>query len=108
MKVQVRILFDSPTEEDWRDMRSLAGGLTDDRDSVCVTADLESPGWLMAEFTMPTEAQYNRPARLSAGFGLRVCPRPGDRAGRRSAGAHRLRAGDARPVAVGCAAAKSC
>lgn len=57
MNVRVRILFESPTEQDWQAMRSLAGGLTNDRKSVRVSAN-ETPGWLVAEFPMPTEAQY--------------------------------------------------
>ena len=57
MNVRVRILFKPPTEEDWQAMRSLAAGLTNNPKSVRVSAD-ETPGWLVAEFTMPTEAQY--------------------------------------------------
>lgn len=56
MNVRVRILFNNPTEDDWRDMRSLANGLTNDRDSVRVFED-EEAGWLVAEFRMPTETQ---------------------------------------------------
>ena len=56
MNVRVRVRFDPVTEQDRKEMRSLAAGLTDDRSSVRVVAD-EEPGWLAAEFTMPTEAQ---------------------------------------------------
>jgi len=56
MNVLVRVLFDPPTEEDWQAMRRLGGGLTDDPASVRVYADVR-PGWLVVEFTMPTEAQ---------------------------------------------------
>ena len=38
-------------------LRSLAASLTNNRDSVRVAADA-TPGWLVVEFTMPTEAQY--------------------------------------------------
>lgn len=56
MNVRVRVLFNNPTEDDWRDMHSLANGLTNDRDSVRVFEE-EEAGWLTAEFRMPTEAQ---------------------------------------------------
>jgi hypothetical protein len=56
MDVVVRIKFSSPGEEDWASMRSLALDLTNNNDSVCVSAGDE--GWLVASFTMPTEAQY--------------------------------------------------
>jgi len=56
MNVHVEILFDSPTEQDWEDMRSLARSLTNDRDSIRVHAGKE-PCWLVAQFTMPTETQ---------------------------------------------------
>ena len=58
MNVKVQILFDQPSEEDWQAMRSLAIQLTDDRESIRVTADPDAPRRLVAEFTMPTEAQY--------------------------------------------------
>lgn len=64
MNVMVRILFDKPAEEDWQAMRCLANQLTNDPESVRVTADPESPGWLMAGFTMPTEAQYKAVERI--------------------------------------------
>jgi hypothetical protein len=57
MQVSVRIRFKPPTEDDWRAMRSLANSLTEQPDSVRVSADTD-PEWLVAEFTMPTEAQY--------------------------------------------------
>jgi hypothetical protein len=58
MNVRVRIQFNPPTEVDWRAMRSLANSLTDNRDGVRVFADPGQADWLVAEFTMPTEAQY--------------------------------------------------
>ena len=64
MQVQVRIQFEHPTEDDWRAMRSLANSLTDDRDGVRVSAKSEEPHWLVAEFTMPTEAQYKAVPRI--------------------------------------------
>lgn len=57
MNVQVLVLFEQPKEEHWKAMRSLAAGLTDDPDSVRVSAGAR-PGWLVVDFTMPTEAQY--------------------------------------------------
>lgn len=58
MNVRLRIQFKPSTEEDWGAMRSLANSLTNDRAGVRVFADPEKPDWLVAEFTMPTEAQY--------------------------------------------------
>jgi hypothetical protein len=57
MQVRLRIQFKPPTDEDRRGMRSLANSLTEQPDSVRVSADAD-PEWLVAEFTMPTEAQY--------------------------------------------------
>jgi hypothetical protein len=64
MNVRVRILFKPPTEQDWQAMRSLAANLTSDPESVRVSTD-KAPGWLVAEFTMPTEAQYKALPRSS-------------------------------------------
>lgn len=58
MNVRLRIQFKPPTEEDWSAMRSLANSLTNNRDGVRVSVDPAEPEWLVAEFTMPTEAQY--------------------------------------------------
>lgn len=58
MNVRVRIQFERPTEDDCEGMRSLANGLTDNRDSVHVFADPEQTDRLVAKFTMPTEPQY--------------------------------------------------
>ena len=57
MNVCVRIQFKSPGDAELDSMRSLAQRLTDSPESVRVFADT-TPGWLVAEFTMPTEAQY--------------------------------------------------
>lgn len=57
MKVRLEIQFESTTDEDEASLRRLALGLTNDRDSVLVTAREDKPDWLVAEFTMPTEAQ---------------------------------------------------
>lgn len=57
MNVRVRILFKPPTDEDWQAMRLLAKRLTNDQESVRVSAD-ETAGWVVAEFTMPTQPQY--------------------------------------------------
>ena len=57
MNVRVRIQFESPGQDEMTSMRSLARDLTNSPAHVRVFADA-APGWLVAEFTMPTEAQY--------------------------------------------------
>jgi hypothetical protein len=57
MNVRVRIRFESAGPDELASMRSLARDLTNSPDHVRVFAD-ETPGWLVAEFSMPTEAQY--------------------------------------------------
>jgi hypothetical protein len=69
MQVRVRILFKPPTEEDWQAMRSLAKSLTKQPESVRVFADT-NPEWLVAEFTMPTEAQYKAEPKISMAIRL--------------------------------------
>ncbi len=69
MNVRVRILFKPPTEQDWQAMRSLAGSLTSDPKSVRVSADT-SPGRLVAEFMMPTEAQCNAVPKIERAIKL--------------------------------------
>jgi len=56
MKARVLIQFEPPTDEDWEAMHMLANNLTDYPKSVLVFAG-EKPGWIVAEFTMPNEAQ---------------------------------------------------
>jgi hypothetical protein len=63
MNVRVEIMFESPGEDELARMRSLACGLTDRPDSVRVFAG-EKPRWLVAEFTMPTEAQYKAVSKI--------------------------------------------
>lgn len=63
MNVRLRIQFKPPTEEDWQSMRSLAHSLTKEPDGVRVYADT-NPEWLVAEFTMPTEAQYKAEPKI--------------------------------------------
>ena len=58
MNVRVEILFDPPDKEAREAMKSLGRSVTNDRRSVRVFAKDGAPGWLMVEFTMPTEAQY--------------------------------------------------
>jgi hypothetical protein len=72
MQVRVRIEFKPPTEEDWEAMRSLAQSLTNDRDGARVFADPEQADWLVAEFTMPTEAQYQVLPRIERAIRLDV------------------------------------
>jgi hypothetical protein len=72
MQVRMRIQFKSPTEEDWRTMRSLAASLTKQPESVRVSADSD-PERLAAEFTMPTAAQYKALPKIESAirhFGL--------------------------------------
>ncbi len=58
MRVEVHVQFDSPNENDWADMQSLGRCVTNDPQSVRVSAIEGRPGWLVVEFIMPTEAQY--------------------------------------------------
>ena len=58
MKVRLEIQFESPTAEDEASLRRLALGLTTDLESVRVVVCEDQPDWFVAEFTMPTEAQY--------------------------------------------------
>ena len=58
MNVRLQILFESPSKEDTAALRSVARELTNDRKSMRVVAAEDARGWLVAEFTMPTEAQY--------------------------------------------------
>ena len=71
MNVRLRILFHDPGEAELAEMRSLARGLTSNSESVRVFAD-ETPGWLVAEFTMPTEAQYLAVARIDRALFFRA------------------------------------
>jgi len=65
MNVRVRIQFKAPTDDDWEAMRSLAKDLTKSPESVKVFAD-NRPEWLVAEFTMPTEAQYKAVPKIDS------------------------------------------
>jgi hypothetical protein len=58
MNVRVEIQSDSPDQDAWDAMRSLARSVTDNPHSVRVFALDDAPDWLVVEFTMPTEAQY--------------------------------------------------
>ena len=58
MNVRVEIQFDSPDQDAWDTMESLARSITNDPRSVQVFALDDAPDWLVVEFTMPTEAQY--------------------------------------------------
>ena len=57
MKVQVQVQFHSPSKDDWADMESLGHCVTNDPQSVRVSAVENRPDWLAVEFTMPTETQ---------------------------------------------------
>jgi hypothetical protein len=69
MNVRLRILFKPPIKEDWKAMRSLAKSLTNNPDSIRVFADT-NPGWLVVEFTMPTEAQYKAEPKIDRAIRL--------------------------------------
>jgi hypothetical protein len=58
MIAQLQILFDSPTANDAASLMSVARQLTNDSQSVRVFPRKNAPDWLVAEFTMPTEAQH--------------------------------------------------
>lgn len=64
MKVRVEVQFDSLGENDWDDMTSLGRSVTNDAQSVRVSAVEGRPGWLAVEFTMPTEPQYKAVDRI--------------------------------------------
>lgn len=58
MNVRVQVQFDSPGQDAWDAMESLAQSVTNDLRSVRIFAVYGVPDWLAAEFTMPTESQY--------------------------------------------------
>ncbi|HEV3025047.1 MAG TPA: hypothetical protein VGX76_21395 [Pirellulales bacterium] len=64
MIVRLQILFDGPTADDKAALRSVARQLTNNRTNVRVFAQDDSSGWLVAEFSMPTAAQYKAVARI--------------------------------------------
>lgn len=74
MIVRVRIQFADPGAKAEAAMRDLACGLTSDRAGVQVFADTE-PGWLVAEFPMPTEAQYKAVPKIDRQIRLCVADR---------------------------------
>jgi hypothetical protein len=63
MNVRVRILFDSPGQDQRAALLSLTRSLSNTPADVRVFAD-DDPGWLVAEFTMPAEAQYRAVDRI--------------------------------------------
>mgnify|MGYP000054366239 CR=1 FL=1 len=75
MNVRVCVQFEPVTEDDWQAMRSLAHCLTNNRDSVRVFTDPKKADWLVAEFTMPTEAQYQAVARIDRALRFEVLNR---------------------------------
>ena len=60
----MEVLFGAPTAEDNANLCAVALRLTNDRESVRVFAREDSPYRLVAEFTMPTEAQYKAVDRI--------------------------------------------
>lgn len=63
MNVRLRVLFQPPTDEDRQDLRRLARELTNDPGSIRLVDDPD-PGWLVVDFTMPTEPQYRAVERI--------------------------------------------
>jgi len=64
MQVRIEAMFRDTDTRHENDVRSMALGLTNDRASVRVFARQDDPRWLVAEFTMPTEAQYRAVERI--------------------------------------------
>ncbi len=56
MNAQIKLLFHPVTNADRETMRSLAGILTDNRESIRVSSDAK-PNCLVVDFTMPTQPQ---------------------------------------------------
>jgi len=75
MNVRVQVQFDSPAEDAWEAMRSLARSVTNNRRSVRVFTLDNAPDWLVVEFTMPTEAQYKAVDKIDRALRLHACER---------------------------------
>ena len=58
MNVRLEIKLEAPTAEDEAALASVARALANDPQSVRVLPRGDNAHWLVAEFTMPTEAQY--------------------------------------------------
>jgi hypothetical protein len=66
MKVRLEIEFEVLTAEDEVTLGSVACGLANDPQSVQVFPRNDNSHWLVAEFTMPTEAQYKAVDKIDA------------------------------------------
>jgi hypothetical protein len=64
MQVRIEVMFGDTDSHHKADVRSVALGLTNDRASVRVFTKEDDPRWLVAEFTMPTQAQYRAVERI--------------------------------------------
>jgi hypothetical protein len=64
MQVCIEVMFGDTDSRHEADVRSVALGLTNDRASVRVFPQEGDPRWLVAEFTMATEAQYRAVQRI--------------------------------------------
>jgi hypothetical protein len=71
MNVRVFVLFKLADEEALSSMRTMAMALTDNPASIRVFTD-ERPDRLVAEFTMPTEAQYKAVSKIDRALRLEV------------------------------------
>jgi hypothetical protein len=68
MIVRVHILYQSPAEADRASLLSLGRSVTNSPKSVVVREG--KPGWLIVEFTMPTEAQYRAVEKIDRAIRL--------------------------------------
>jgi hypothetical protein len=72
MKVRLEIMFETPSAEDEAALGSAARALTNDLQSVRVFPRGDNSHWLVAEFMMPTEAQYKAVDKIDAAIRFRL------------------------------------
>jgi hypothetical protein len=66
MNVRLEIKFEAPTAEEEAALGSAARALANHPQSVRVFPRDDNPHWLVAEFTMPNEAQYKAVDKIDA------------------------------------------
>jgi hypothetical protein len=71
MQVRVRVNFQPPTETDGQAMWALARSLTEQPETILVTADTD-PQWLVVDFTMPTEPQNKALPKIESALRYRA------------------------------------
>ncbi len=74
MNVRVRVLFKPPTAEDWEAMHAVGRRLTNNPDSIAVSAD-DDPNWLVATFTIRTEPQHQAVDKVARAISFYVANR---------------------------------